>query len=170
MKESDMAPRSRETRGFSLIELVIVVVIIGVIAAIAVPRFSRGAEGAAASALAQDLAVVNKALEMYAAEHGGQYPDENDVARQLTQGTYSDGSVPDDPPTQFVFGPYLRDAPPAPVGPMKGEKGVAAAHAQGVGWIYDHSNRRITINLGGQNAADVLTPRQLVILNRFLNN
>jgi len=162
------APR-REV-AFSLIELVIVVVIIGVLSAIAIPRMSRGSEGAAASALAHDLAVVNKALEMYAAEHRGAYPSEADVARQLTQPTYADGSAPDATPTQVVYGPYLRDAPPAPVGPMKGEKGVATEHANGVGWIYDHSNKRITVNLAGQNAEDVLSPKQVKVLERFLSN
>lgn len=163
-------PESKRPAGFSLIELVIVVVIIGIIGAIAIPRLSRGAEGAAASALAHDLATVNRALELYAAEHGGQYPDEDDVTRQLTQQTYADGSAPGDPATQIVYGPYLRDAPPAPVGPMEGHKGIAAAHADGVGWIYEYSERRITLNLGGQDAADVLSTRQLLILNRFLNN
>lgn len=160
----------RRSAGFSLIELVIVVVILGVIGAIAIPRLSRGSEAAAASALAHDLAVVNKALEMYAAEHRGAYPSAAEVGRQLTQPTYADGSAPDSTPTQIVYGPYLRDAPPAPVGPMKGEKGVAAAHADGVGWIYDHRNQRITVNLAGQNPQDVLSPKQVRVLERFISN
>lgn len=163
------ATQRGRSAGFSLIELVIVVVIIGIVGAIAIPRLSRGAEGAAASALAHDLATINGALELYAAEHGGQYPDEDDVVRQLTQQTYADGSAPGDPATQIVYGPYLREAPPAPVGPMEGHKGIATAHADGIGWIYNRGQQRITINLGGQDATDVLTPRQVVILNRYLN-
>ena len=71
-------------RGFSLIELVIVVVILATVAAVAIPRMSRGAEGAAESALKANLDILNIALEHYAAEHGGKYPDAPAIVNQLT--------------------------------------------------------------------------------------
>src|SRR4051794_30990853 len=61
-------------RGFSLVELVIVVVIIGIIAAIAIPRMSRGTAGAADNALAENLAILRKAIDVFQAEHNGAYP------------------------------------------------------------------------------------------------
>ena len=66
-------PRKR-TRAFSLIELVIVVVIIGIIGAMAIPRMSRGSKGASENALRGDLAVLRNSIELYAAEHDGDYP------------------------------------------------------------------------------------------------
>src|SRR6478672_10320323 len=66
--------RGLPRRGFSLIELVIVVVIIGIIAAIAIPRMSRGSAGAADNALAQNLAILRNAIDMYQTEHNGAYP------------------------------------------------------------------------------------------------
>ncbi|MEM1356150.1 MAG: prepilin-type N-terminal cleavage/methylation domain-containing protein [Planctomycetota bacterium] len=158
------------TAGFSLIEMVIVVVILGVVAAIAIPRFSRGADGATASALAHDLAVMNKALDIYATEHGGQYPDPDYIESQLTKQTYDDGDTPHDPPLEMIYGPYLREIPPVPVGPMKGASGIDTRHADGVGWIYEVDSQRITINLGGLEAETVLSARELIVLNRFLNN
>ena len=70
--------RNRNTprRGFSLIELVIVVVIIGIIAAIAIPRMSRGTAGAADSALGGNLNVLRNAIELFATEHGGKFPEQ----------------------------------------------------------------------------------------------
>ena len=52
--------RRKQSKGFSLLELVIVVVIIGIIAAIAIPRMSRGSAGAADAALTGDLAGLHK--------------------------------------------------------------------------------------------------------------
>lgn len=140
--------RRKNIAGFSLIELVIVVVIIGVIAAIAIPRISRGSEGAAESALAGNLAVLRNALDLFAAEHGGTYPaTAGDVADALTQ--YSDitgTSFSATKTTSAYFGPYLRKVPPLPVGASKGNTGIGAADADGVGWIYDASTGKISAN------------------------
>jgi prepilin-type N-terminal cleavage/methylation domain-containing protein len=107
-------------RGFSLVELVIVVVIIGVIAAIAVPRISRGARGAGDAALRGTLAGIRNAIDMYAAEHGGTFPDgisQAEIEGLLTGKTDFDGT----PNASGDYGPYLRTGFPAiPVGPNKG--------------------------------------------------
>ena len=93
--------------GFSLIELVIVIVIMGIIAAIAVPRLSRSARTSGASALKQDLATLREAIELYAAEHGGKYPDDA-IVSQLTMYTNFSGDQADalkDPSKSIVYGP-----------------------------------------------------------------
>ncbi len=114
-----MKTRTR-TRGFSLVELVIVVVIIGVIAAIAVPRISRGARGAGDAALRATLAGIRNAIDMYAAEHGGAFPDGADqdaIEAKLINKTDFDGTVN----ASGDFGPYLRKGFPAiSVGANKG--------------------------------------------------
>ena len=134
--------------GFSLIELVIVVVIIGIISAIAIPRLSRGAEGADESKLKQDLAVLNKALEWYAAEHGGEYPSEANGPAQLTQFTDAAGNVSATKTGAYIYGPYLRDAPPATGGARPGAKGMGTADAPGIGWLYSKTHGRIHLNRG----------------------
>lgn len=133
-------------RGFSLIELVIVVVILGIIGAIAIPRMSRGSAGASDSALTSDLAVLRSGIDLYATEHGGTFPTVANFVNALTQ--YSDvaGSDFGTKTTDRYFGPYLRAIPALPVGAKKGNSGVAAADAAGVGWIYVESTGEITAN------------------------
>ena len=137
-----LATRSR--RAFSLIELVIVVVIIGIIGAIAIPRMSRGAEGAADNALRGNLAVLRNALELYAAEHEGTYPTASNVVDQLTSYTDVKGNVTDDGTRKdpYIFGPYLKEVPPLPVGDNKGATGISdsGSATSSDGWIYEVTN------------------------------
>ena len=107
--------------GFSLVELVIVVVIIGIIAAIAVPRISRGARGAGDAALRATLAGLRNAIDMYAAEHGGDFPPgltQDDIEKHLTGKTDFDNNLN----AAGDYGPYLRTGFPAiPVCALKGK-------------------------------------------------
>jgi len=149
------ATRYRTYRGFSLIELVIVVVIIAIIGAIAIPRMSRGASGAGDSALIQNLAVLRTAIDLYATEHGNVYPAVGDLKNHLTM--YSDASggtvaATKDAATGVIYGPYLRQVPPLPVGRNKGGTDFIAAFAEpnaGVpsgGWIYNATTGAVTAN------------------------
>jgi len=142
-----MVPRTAKRRkAFSLLELVIVVVIIAIIAAIAVPRLSRGTAGAADSALSGDLAVLRNALDLYSAEHGGSYPAVATVVNQLTQYTDAAGDAQAAKDTTHIYGPYIRQVPALPVGAAKGNTGIAAAAAAGVGWIYTAATGAIQSN------------------------
>ncbi len=147
-------PYTRTQRGFSLIELVIVVVIIGIIGAIAVPRMSRGAQGAAVSALRGDLAVLNKAVDLYAVEHNGDFPRAANVNEQLTGKTNASGAAPSGLAGEIVYGPYLRTIPPLPLGEKKGSILIAASDGAGVGWIYRQTKGVIRPNLNKAGAID----------------
>ncbi len=135
---------TRRTRSaFSLIELVIVVVIIGIIAAIAIPRMSRGAAGANDSTLVGNLAIMRKALDLYAAEHGGTFPAVGVLATQLTSKTNADGTTTGTP----IYGPYIRAIPALNVGAAKGQNGfVATAGGTTAGWVYDATAGTIIAN------------------------
>ncbi len=161
-----MKTQKMKRQGFSLVELVIVVVIIGVIAAIAVPRISRGAKGAGDAAIRATLAGMRNALDMYAAEHGGTFPDGADqaaVEAQLVAKTAFDGSAGTD------FGPYLRTGfPSIPIGENKGASTItiitsgdpvvdAASVATGVAWLYSNDTGKIVAN---SMLADGGTPAQ----------
>jgi len=134
-------------QGFSLIELVIVVVIIGIIGAIAVPRMSRGSEGAAVSALIGDLAVLNKAVDLYATEHGGAFPRATEITAQLTGQTNDQGNAATGVVGEVPFGPYVRAIPPLPLGAKKGGTLIDTADGPGVGWIYLPARGLIRPNL-----------------------
>ncbi|HVX84467.1 MAG TPA: prepilin-type N-terminal cleavage/methylation domain-containing protein [Phycisphaerae bacterium] len=141
-----MQAHNHKHRGFSLIELVVVVVIVGILAAIAIPRLSRGSAGAADSALAGNLAVLRKAIDLYSSEHGGSFPTATNFASAMTQYTDSSGTLSATPSSTCIYGPYLRSIPPLPVGAAKGNNGVAAATGSGVGWIYTASTGTIQAN------------------------
>lgn len=139
--------RSTHTRAFSLLELVIAVAIIAIIAAIGIPRLSRGTKGAADSALSGNLAMLRNAIDIYAAEHTGSYPTEDDIGDQLTQYTDKDGNTNTTKTTTYIYGPYVRSIPPLPVGAEKGSTGIAAtADANDTGWIYTASSGDIKAN------------------------
>ena len=138
-----------QLRGFSLIELVIVVVIIGIIGAIAIPRLSRGAEGAADSALAGDLAVLRNAIDLYATEHNGDFPDAANIVNQLTQFSDLQGGTSSESSTDHIFGPYIRQIPALKVGDNAGSEGISGDNTDPeVGWLYDPSNGSIIANTG----------------------
>lgn len=134
-------------RAFSMIELVIVVVIIGIIGAIAIPRMSRGAAGAADSALVADLAVLRNAIDLYQAEHGGDYPAYATFEAQLTQFTDNAGATSATKDTDHVYGPYLRSIPALKVGSNKGDNSVTNTAGGTAGWLYDEDTGSISANL-----------------------
>lgn len=150
-----MTGTKSKSRGFSLVELVIVVVIIGVIAAIAVPRISRGAKGAGDSALRGSLAGLRNAIDMFGAEHNGNFPtglDQAELEERLTKKTDVTGVVNVDP-TKNVYGPYLRTGfPPLPVCTNKGSTAVditagEPAYNSGTeGWVYSTDTGKIIAN------------------------
>lgn len=141
----------KNKQGFSLIELVIVIVIIGVIGAIAIPRMTRGANNAGSSALKANMQVLRNAIELYRAEHDGKFPEVADFSDQMLMYTDIDGDNPATTPntgTGVIYGPYLAAIPALPVSDNKGNNGVAAADAAGVGWLYNETTGVITPNTG----------------------
>ena len=139
--------RKRVKRAFSLIELIIVVVIIGIIAAIAIPRMSRGAAGAADSSLLGSLAVMRSGLDIYATEHGGNFPVLATFVPQMTLFTDYPGATNAVKGGAFIYGPYLRKVPPLPVGTERGSTGITAvAGTAGFGWVYNDVNGSIVAN------------------------
>ncbi|MGB2984557.1 MAG: prepilin-type N-terminal cleavage/methylation domain-containing protein [Phycisphaerae bacterium] len=164
-----MKTKSR-VQAFSLVELVIVVVIIGVIAAIAVPRISRGAKGAGESALRGSLASLRNSIDMYAAEHKGDWPgadaDADTLLDQLIKKTDASGIVGTTAGTH-IYGPYLRSGfPPVPVGPNVGATGVIMSNVadlttvideatdKTMGWIYNYETGDIIVNTDDKDEKD----------------
>jgi len=159
--------RSRTTRAFSLVELVIVIVILGIIAAVAIPRISSGSRNAGESALRADLASLRNAIDWYYGEHNNKFPaqvgDGTNAAvteaafiNQLTMYSDATGSVSANKDPLFPYGPYIRgDFPRLPLGDNKGQATVtvvnlatplAATPADGNGWVYNTQTGEIIAN------------------------
>lgn len=141
-------PRRWSRRGpaFSLLELILVVAVIALLAVTAIPRLSRGTKGAANSALAGSLAALRDAIDRYAAEHGGKFPQLADVEKQLTRYTNSVGATKPKKDATYIWGPYLRRIPPLPVGVNKGKTGIRQVDEGDAGWIYDPTTGTIRAN------------------------
>lgn len=69
--------------GFTLVELVVVILILGILAAIAVPKVFNNADDAADSSVAQTLATLRDAVELYKTQlNAGGYPEGNSTTVQ----------------------------------------------------------------------------------------
>lgn len=136
----------RPCAAFSLIEVVMVVVILAVIAAVAIPRLSRGSQGSAEAAMSRDVQVLQKAIDLYAADHEGAFPNAAMIADQLTLYTDAKGAMSRSKTSLYNLGPYVRSVPAAPAGPNKGSRNISTAPGVGVGWIYDPTEGTITSN------------------------
>jgi len=117
---------NRKRLGFSLLEVVIVVAIIAILAAIGIPRMSRGSRGASESALKANLSLMRNGIDLYSAEHNGDYPAVGTFSNQLTMFTDSAGGTSASKDSTHIYGPYLRSIPPLSVGAKKGKNGVSA--------------------------------------------
>jgi type II secretory pathway pseudopilin PulG len=154
-----LGARSRRGVGaFSLIELVLVIVILALIAAVAIPRFSRGTEGSADASTAKSASILQRAIDLYAAEHGDTYPDPNLISDQLTLYTDAMGATSKNKTPPYSFGPYVRKVPAVPLGPNKGSTGIATAAGAGVGWLYNPSEGTISAYTGSATASPTTLP------------
>ena len=85
--------------GFTLVEIMIVVAIIALLAAIAVPNFLRSRKRSQATAILEDLRIIDSAVDQYAIENnksGGFGPlTWTDVKSYIKSGTrlYTSGGV-----------------------------------------------------------------------------
>jgi general secretion pathway protein G len=127
-----MSIRTQKQTGFTLVELLIVTIILAILAAIVVPQFAATTDDARASAFDANLNGMRSAVELYRQQHGA-YPGAvaagtatcvngtNQTAAigsaafetQMTFFTNQAGAAcTGTDPTQFRFGPYLKDGVP----------------------------------------------------------
>lgn len=128
----------RNSRGFTLVELIIVMIVLGIMAALAIPKFFNMSEDAKYSAVQGALGGVRSAVANYyakeAARNGtGTYPLAADLT---TDGKVLDGKVPDNP--YSTASPKNAVALAAAV-TAKGTLGCGTTPA-GTGWCYNESN------------------------------
>jgi prepilin-type N-terminal cleavage/methylation domain-containing protein len=166
--------RRYAAKGFTLIELLIVVIIIAILAAIAIPQFSNSSTDAQESASLANLSTMRSAVELYRAQHNGNYPSKAPVGTAPTAATCpTAGSATDNDPTTFsdqltryssasghtcttqvagyIYGPYLRAIPTEP---LTGSAAVVVATsdtatpagADTKGWRFQNVTGALQIN------------------------
>lgn len=72
------------SRGFTIVELLIVIVVIGILAAITIVAFNGVQNRAYNSAVQSDFSQFAKKMELFAADNNGQYPASLGSSLQLT--------------------------------------------------------------------------------------
>jgi general secretion pathway protein G len=108
--------RTQVKRAFTLIEILIVVVILGILAAIVIPQFSDASTEANEANVRSQLQTLRGQLELYKVQHNDAFPD-----------LLADGW------TDMIGGDYIQAAPR---NPLQDSSTVAAAAADGVGWVW----------------------------------
>ena len=139
--------KSKKTRGFTLVEVLIVVVILAILAATIIPKFTNSADEARSTNAQYNLHVLRSQIELFKAQHEGTAPALNTIADQLTKKTDASGAVASD----GAYGPYLQAIPE---NPFNNDNTIVSAGstipptsaASTGGWLYDEATGQIWIN------------------------
>jgi type II secretory pathway pseudopilin PulG len=142
---------ARCAEAFSLVELILVVAIMAVIGAMAASRLSNRVDDAVIAKMQADTVVLNNALDHYAAEHGGDYPDPDRIAAQLLTFTSAAGDTSPTKTSTHIFGPYLRSIPPLLLTDADDNDAIVEDPGDGDtvngGWLYDPVSGKIKPNV-----------------------
>lgn len=106
--------KHRLEQGFTLIELLVVITIIGILAAIALPNYIKAKDKAKEAEVKANCHTVQIALERYATDHSGAYPnyiiggdtrgwDERSGCRAITAPGNETSKPPRDPLIHFAY-------------------------------------------------------------------
>jgi type II secretory pathway pseudopilin PulG len=153
------APQGRPHSGFAVLEVLLIVVVLGVAAAAILPRLAVHDEQALADELRRNLDTLRKQIDLYAQDHGGQFPSWGSTDPQSFDDAMLLSSDPDgttgDVGTK-PFGPYLISQVPA--NPYTGGRRVRFVadvptaptdDSREFGWLYDPARGRIKANVTG---------------------
>jgi general secretion pathway protein G len=142
----------RNSRGFTLVEILIVVIILGILAAIVIPQFTNASNDARNNSIASTLQTVRSQIELFKIQHADTPP----VAAGMWSVMLGKSSTVDTQTSAAtgVFGPYLQQAP---INPANGQSAIGAAAATTVGWVYTVNNGQYTIQAVDTTGTGVLT-------------
>lgn len=138
---------------FSLMELAIVLTVLGLVATIVGPRMSRAAAGPSPhlnqNIVTGQLRMLHAAIDEYATEHGGRFPEGDPQAVTLQLTAYSDlaGNPSPGRTSRHRLGPYLREIPAIPARPNRGATMAMPDHPDhAAAWFYNPDTGEVRVN------------------------
>jgi general secretion pathway protein G len=141
----------RNTRGFTLVEILIVVIILGILAAIVIPQFTNASNDARNNSIASTLQTVRSQIELFKIQHGDT-PPAGLWSVMLAKSTTTETGPTAGSGTNF--GPYLQQAP---TNPANGCTTVGTTFATNVGWAYNVVGSTYTISAVNTSGTVLLT-------------
>jgi general secretion pathway protein G len=104
----------RNSKGFTLVEILIVVIILGILAAIVIPQFTNASTDAKKNSLTSQLQTIRSQIELYKLQHNELLPDfAGKQWAQMTGQTNVSGTTGSG--AGYDFGPYLQQTPVNPL-------------------------------------------------------
>jgi len=125
----------RNSRGFTLVEILIVVIILGILAAIVIPQFTNASNDARNNSTASTLQTIRSQIELFKIQHADTPPASAGCLWTVLGGrTSTADTTGTDAATTATFGPYVQNPPSNPVNGLSTAQ--AAPAAGGGGWVY----------------------------------
>ena len=143
--------RTRNVKGFTLVEILIVVIILGILAAIVIPQFTNASEDARKSNMKSQLQTLRSQIELYKLQHRDQPPALATFWDSMTKQSDENEAIPP-AAGEKAYGPYMQSSV---VNPLTNSDTLAAAAGAGVGWVYDEATGEIHgVNKDGAESDD----------------
>ena len=120
--------------GFTLIELMVVIVILGIVATIVIPHFTTASDESRDAALRSNLNAMRGQLQLYIAEHNGDFPALATFEDQMTLASNVDGETAAVGTDGYPFGPYVKVIPR---NPFSESRTVTAGEVETSAWYYN---------------------------------
>jgi general secretion pathway protein G len=130
----------RNTRGFTLVEILIVVIILGILAAIVIPQFTNASSDARKNSVQSTLQTLRGQLELFKIQHGDTPPGATMLATVM-QGKTNAADTNTTVATG-TLGPYVQAFP---TNPVNGASTVVNAAGTTAGWVYTVTGGQYTV-------------------------
>jgi general secretion pathway protein G len=160
----------RQTKAFTLVEILIVVVLLGILAAIVIPSVAHSTTMARETGLASDLSLLRRFVLIYKSQHmevspgypngdTSAQPTADTVVAQATSSSKLTGETAARGTAGYPYGPYLSRIPVNPLNNLdniqiipNGQALPAAADGS-TGWVFKPETGEIRAGNTGVNAA-----------------
>jgi len=144
--------RTRNSRGFTLVEILIVVIILGILAAIVIPQFTNASNDARNNSVASTLQTLRGQIELFKIQHADTPPAQTALSVVLTGKTNPTDTT--QTAATGTLGPYVQSFP---VNPVNGFSTVVNAAGTAAGWVYSVSGNQYTISATNTTGTGTLT-------------